>query len=711
MRSRRLFLVLVTLVAVAWILPARAQVAQGTALMRFMLGTSKYGVMRLELDGQVVLEQPSNTISDPVAVDAARSHTLALYGQASQIDEGGPQLIRRITNYRLAAGSFAITAFADDGTEHRIAQTSGVLADRSLLVPTLAGRASTSSGPVLRFGDLNLGFVSGLNGGSVEKLATPQTARLELRLPDSNASVRAEILRARPGYRYDIIVIPLPEVGAEAYQWVIVPTSLQYAVYPTLTQRFSETGHLLEGRFRQYWQGTGGLPVFGYPLNDDHFEGTTEGGFVTQVFERNRFEHHPANKAPYDVLLGRLGDERLRQLGRDWRKEYEPRPVAAGCAATAVDGRQIVVCEPFLTYYRTHGLQLDTAVAVSSAESLALLGLPLTQASTETNSSGDRVLTQWFERARLEYHPGNPPGQQILLGRLGAEVYNLQPLTFDDEDRDFKRGFSAPDAVWQEATGGFAGHFWYACVPASRGTSSSALWHVNVPQGTYELQVFVPGTHANVRLGGVSVYGVGADYGLGGSLNQKPYSDAWVPVFFGQLQHSIIELSTGEAQAGNCTYQLAADAIRLVPRPERWPTHTDAQKRFRIDYPFDWTVRAPVEPEGVTFEAPGKTSLLSVKVLPTEAAPPDLRAVDVGVLFSGLVRSGATSDEVFGTGEKVFIQRYTGVAPDGTPVAGAVSLLRQGGRLYAALYRTDPDRWVTERAIWGVLTDSLRPTP
>ena len=42
----------------------------------------------------------------------------------------------------------------------------------------------------------------------------------------------------------------------------------------------------------------------------------------------------------------------------------------------------------------------------------------------ETNQNGDRVLTQWFERARLEYHPENPAAHRVLLGRLGAEVRN-----------------------------------------------------------------------------------------------------------------------------------------------------------------------------------------------------------------------------------------------------------------------------------------------
>ena len=40
----------------------------------------------------------------------------------------------------------------------------------------------------------------------------------------------------------------------------------------------------------------------------------------------------------------------------------------------------------------------------------------------ESNADGDTVMTQWFERARFEFHPANDPAQQVLLGRLGAEL-------------------------------------------------------------------------------------------------------------------------------------------------------------------------------------------------------------------------------------------------------------------------------------------------
>src|SRR5690606_9991895 len=34
----------------------------------------------------------------------------------------------------------------------------------------------------------------------------------------------------------------------------------------------------------------------------------------------------------------------------------------------------------------------------------------------------DTVLTQWFERARFEFHPDNEAEHQVLLGRLGVEI-------------------------------------------------------------------------------------------------------------------------------------------------------------------------------------------------------------------------------------------------------------------------------------------------
>jgi glucose/arabinose dehydrogenase len=196
-------------------------------------------------------------------------------------------------------------------------------------------------------------------------------------------------------------------------------------------QTFPETGYRLDGRFAQYWAQNGGLPVFGFPISDEAPERGGEGVYTVQWMERERFERHPENAAPYDVLLGRLGDEALRRQGRDWRS-FPAGGQQAGCRFFAET--QHAVCQPFLGYWQGHGLEFDGRGGASYAESLALFGLPLSEPAVETNSSGFTVLTQWFERARFEYLPDNPDPYKVLLGRLGAELYapgrsNLDPLS------------------------------------------------------------------------------------------------------------------------------------------------------------------------------------------------------------------------------------------------------------------------------------------
>src|SRR5690348_8641994 len=74
---------------------------------------------------------------------------------------------------------------------------------------------------------------------------------------------------------------------------------------------FPETGFCISGRIREFWEQNGGLPVFGLakgPQQETIIEGKS---FQAQSFERNRLELHPENARPYDVLLGRLGADRL----------------------------------------------------------------------------------------------------------------------------------------------------------------------------------------------------------------------------------------------------------------------------------------------------------------------------------------------------------------------------------------------------------------
>jgi hypothetical protein len=183
---------------------------------------------------------------------------------------------------------------------------------------------------------------------------------------------------------------------------------------------FAEVPDCIAGRFAEYWQQNGGLPVFGYPITPAAVQQFSNGSFLVQTFERNRFELHPENARPYDVLLGRLGDDRLRQLGRPW--ENEPKATSTSQSGCAYFGQtQHLVCGPILAYWQANGLNLDGRAGFTEAESLALFGLPLTEARVETGSDGRQYLTQWFERARFELHPEIRP-DAVLLGLLGRET-------------------------------------------------------------------------------------------------------------------------------------------------------------------------------------------------------------------------------------------------------------------------------------------------
>lgn len=181
----------------------------------------------------------------------------------------------------------------------------------------------------------------------------------------------------------------------------------------------------LDDTFTNFWRDNGGLAVFGYAITAAALARNADAPqeFVTQWTERNRFELHSENSPPYQILLGRMGAERLAQLGRDVAGEGRENGPIAGCLWFEATGHN--VCDQsggpdFKTYWQSHGLKqsgLDTY-----RRSLALFGLPLTAAREEQSANGETLLTQWFERARFEWHPGNPREYRVQLGLLGAEL-------------------------------------------------------------------------------------------------------------------------------------------------------------------------------------------------------------------------------------------------------------------------------------------------
>jgi hypothetical protein len=97
--------------------------------------------------------------------------------------------------------------------------------------------------------------------------------------------------------------------------------------------------------------------------------------------------------------------------------------------AAAQPGSQQAVCFPevpaitacidpaFVAYWRTNG-------------GLPVFGYPITPSTAvKPEESGGATLVQWFERNRLEFHPGAPAAYRVQLGRAGAD--RLQQLGRD----------------------------------------------------------------------------------------------------------------------------------------------------------------------------------------------------------------------------------------------------------------------------------------
>ena len=80
-----------------------------------------------------------------------------------------------------------------------------------------------------------------------------------------------------------------------------------------------ETGHGLAHGFLAYWRARGGLDAFGHPVSEERDEPNGDGSgraYTVQHFQRARFEYHPEHAGtPYEVQLGLLGDEALKQKG------------------------------------------------------------------------------------------------------------------------------------------------------------------------------------------------------------------------------------------------------------------------------------------------------------------------------------------------------------------------------------------------------------
>jgi lipoprotein-anchoring transpeptidase ErfK/SrfK len=147
---------------------------------------------------------------------------------------------------------------------------------------------------------------------------------------------------------------------------------------------FSPTGQHISDRsgFLTFWRERGGKLLFGYPVTGE----IVEGGRIVQYFERARFEYHPEN----------LGTDRQVMLSLLGSELFGSRSFPAG----APDGGAMYFAETghtlsgrFLKFWQKRG-------------GLDIFGFPISEPFDEVSPADGQVrTTQYFERARFEYHP------------------------------------------------------------------------------------------------------------------------------------------------------------------------------------------------------------------------------------------------------------------------------------------------------------------
>jgi hypothetical protein len=160
----------------------------------------------------------------------------------------------------------------------------------------------------------------------------------------------------------------------------------------------------ISSRFRTYYEQHGGVQMFGLPISPE----LTVNGRTFQWFERARLEEWPENQdTPYAIQGGRVGSEFTKGIVFPKQTFFVSRPGIRYFGETGHGVRT-----PFLEFWEQNG-------------GLDLLGYPIGDEVQERLPQDGQIHTvQYFERARIEYHPehaGEP--SEIQLGLLGRALY------------------------------------------------------------------------------------------------------------------------------------------------------------------------------------------------------------------------------------------------------------------------------------------------
>lgn len=165
---------------------------------------------------------------------------------------------------------------------------------------------------------------------------------------------------------------------------------------------FAETGHTIAGPFLDYFQEQGGAERFGFPITEE----IADGERILQYFQKAvliRSATDPEG-AVVTASLGQLLGAQSPPLSESYFAQryhfpYLYFPETGHTLAFA-----------FREYFQIHGGAED-------------LGYPISEPFFESGR-----IVQYFQNARLEWHPQNPLSEKVQLGFLGEEYFAARGL-------------------------------------------------------------------------------------------------------------------------------------------------------------------------------------------------------------------------------------------------------------------------------------------
>lgn len=154
--------------------------------------------------------------------------------------------------------------------------------------------------------------------GGLEQFGFPRTEEIteDGKLVQYFQRARFEYFPQFQGTQYDVQLQLLGDVLTVPRR--PFPTSQAVDSGPAV-RYFPEVQHTVRDVFLNYFNEKGALERFGYPISEEMQETNNDGTgrtYTVQYFQRARLEHHPELAgSPYEIQLGLLGDQVLRERG------------------------------------------------------------------------------------------------------------------------------------------------------------------------------------------------------------------------------------------------------------------------------------------------------------------------------------------------------------------------------------------------------------